>query len=283
MKWMRHGLARTGCSGTPSSARTISNCSIEATRPTWATSSPRETSRPSFVGCAHFAMRASPTWRSVSWLWAPIAPGASNRATGPWPSSRRSVPSSDRLAADLYRSPIVVDDDLAARRNRLAGQDPSLRDLVGTQDVVGPHPDLPLSEEGHAGPAVSRLAVERRLESHASGGFEDGVAGLVRDGVPAAVEPDHDRLRLGCLARRQSLGGQLEPLDEEPICIYSSLLQTGTDDLHIRAGAANVEVGLRPVPDQRGARRGVQEPIFRVEVMMHRKAAAEPRAEAFER
>src|SRR5262245_11827941 len=278
MKWMRHGLARTGCSGTPSSARTISNCSIEATRPTWATSSPRETSRPSFVGCAHFAMRASPTWRSVSWLWAPIAPGASNRATGPWPSSRRSVPSSDRLAADLYRSPIVVDDDLAARRNRLAGQDPSLRDLVGTQDVVGPHPDLSLTEEGHARPAVSRLAVERRLESHASGGFEDGVARLIRDGVPAAVEPDYDRLRLGRLAGRRCLGGEIEPLDEEPTRIHPSPFQTGRDHVHVRPGAANVEIGMRPVPDQRGARRDIQEPILRVEVMMQRQSAAKPRA-----
>src|SRR4030095_13632457 len=100
VKWMTLGLERTGCSGTPSSARTISNCSIEATRPMWATSSPRETSRASFVGCAPSATRASPTRRSVSWLSGRIAPRASNRATGPRPSSLRSVPSSDlsRLA-----------------------------------------------------------------------------------------------------------------------------------------------------------------------------------------
>ena len=100
--------------------------------------------------------------------------------------------------------------------------------------------------------------------------------------VLAAVEPDHDRLRLGFLAGRGCLVGQLEPLDEQPTRIDPSLLEAGLDDLHVRPGAADVEVGLRPVPDQRRARRGIEEPRLRVEVMMHREAAAGCRAQAFE-
>src|SRR5262245_61301066 len=88
------------------------------------------------------------------------------------------------------RSTVVVDNDLTARRNRLAGQHPSLLDLVGVQGVVHAHRDLSLREVGHAGPAVSRLTGERRIETRTPCGVEKGVAGLVPDAALPAFEPD---------------------------------------------------------------------------------------------
>src|SRR5262249_45217736 len=176
---------------------------------------------------------------------------------------------------------VVVDDDLAARGNRLARQDPPLVHLVGAKGVVHAHRDPSVVEVGHAGPAVSLLAGERWLESRTPCGFENGIAALVPDAALPAFQADHDRLRLGWFAGRGCLVGQLEPLDEQPTRIDSSLIEAGLDDLHVRPGAAHVEVGLRPVPDERGAGRGVEEPLSPVQVMMYREAAAGPRAGAF--
>src|SRR5262249_57760995 len=168
--------------------------------------------------------------------------------------------------------------DVAARGNRLARQDPPLVHLVGAKGVVHAHRDPSVVEVGHAGPAVSLLAGERWLESRTPCGFENGIAALVPDAALPAFQADHDRLRLGWLAESRCLLGQLEPLDEEPTRTDSSPIEAGLDDLHVRPRAAHVEVGLRPVPDERGAARRVEEPLFRVEVMMHREAAAGPGA-----
>ena len=95
---------------------------------------------------------------------------------------------------------VVVDDDLAAGGNRLAGEDPAVVDLLGRERVVHPHGRGAVVEVGHAGGAAPRLARERRLEPAAPRGVEDRVAELVVDGLLATAEPDHQRLggrRLG--------------------------------------------------------------------------------------
>src|SRR5262249_60410753 len=92
------------------------------------------------------------------------------------------VPSSGAVTPSRSNpSAVVVDGDLAARGSRLAGQDPSLLDLVGVQGVVHAHRGPSLLEVGHAGPAASRLAVERRIETRTPCGVENGIAGLVPD------------------------------------------------------------------------------------------------------
>src|SRR5262249_34425365 len=146
------------------------------------------------------------------------------------------------------------------------------------QHVVRTHGDRSLVEVGHAGPAVSGLAGERWLQTRTPCSVENGVAGLVPDAVLSASEPDHDGRRLGHLAGGGWLAGQLETFDEQATRIDPSLIQTSLDDLHVRPGAAHEEVGLRPLADEVGAGRGVEESFLRVEVMMHREAAAGARA-----
>src|SRR5262249_34518927 len=144
--------------------------------------------------------------------------------------------------------------------------------------VVHTHRDLSLLEVRHAGPAASRLAVERRIETRTPCGVENGIAGLVPDAALPAFEPDRDRLRLGFLTGGACFVRQLEPLDEQPTRPAPSLIQPSLDALHVRPGAAHEEVGLDPPADEVGAGRGVEESFLRVEVMMHREATAGARA-----
>src|SRR5262249_61744960 len=111
---------------------------------------------------------------------------ASSNATG----RRRSPPPSVRSCDTARESAVVVDDDLAARRNRLAGEDPSLLDLVCPEGVVHAHRDPSLHQIGHAGPAVPRLAGERRIEARAPRGVENRIAGFVSEATLPAFEPD---------------------------------------------------------------------------------------------
>src|SRR5690349_5470755 len=80
-------------------------------------------------------------------------------------------------------SAIIVDDDFAAGGNRLAGENPSLRDLVRRERVVDAHPDLSLGEVGHAGRTLARLAGERRLQPRTPGGLQNGIARLVLEAM----------------------------------------------------------------------------------------------------
>src|SRR6185503_905971 len=99
--------------------------------------------------------------------------------------------------------------------------------------------------------AVSRLTGERRTEPRAAGGLENGIAGLVPHVALATAEPDRDRLRLGFDAG--GFVGQIESLDEQPIWIDPALIQRRLHDLHVRPGAADIEIGLRPIADERSA------------------------------
>ena len=141
----RAGVGEPRCSGTPSSARTTSALLERGDATDVGDILAAGTSRPSLDRLRAFrdAGRHRPGGPRPR-ARAPTARHASSRASGPWRSSPLSVRSCEPLAGG-GRSAVVVDDDLAARGNRLAGQDPSLLDLAGVQGVVHAHRDLPLA------------------------------------------------------------------------------------------------------------------------------------------
>ena len=99
--------------------------------------------------------------------------------------------------------------------------------------------------------------------------------------VLPAVEPDHQRLGR---RRRSVVDGRVvgddEPLDEHLRRRDAEHREAGFDGVHVRAGTADVEVGVRALADERRALRGIEEAALGVEVMMHREPVAGRRAQA---
>ncbi len=91
--------ARIACSGTPSSRRTINDCSNTAMPLTSATSWRAAMSAQSCNGSNSSAMRASPTCRFASCRSGPTARRAPSRGNAPKRSSRRSAPRSNAQTA----------------------------------------------------------------------------------------------------------------------------------------------------------------------------------------
>src|SRR5690625_488572 len=87
-------------------------------------------------------------------------------------------------------SGVVVDRDLVADGERLAGEDEVRGHLGVFEGVVANHVDLAAADLRAAGPAHSALAGERHVRARFLRGIEDGLALRHRRGGPAPVEYD---------------------------------------------------------------------------------------------
>ena len=125
----------------------------------------------------------------------PLGPDRAARASNPETAPSR-VPrvalsrALSRADGAVERSGVVVHDDVRARRERLARQDPAVLEVFVRQGVVGAHR---ARCRRRGGPCTSRsflLARERRPQPAAPCGLEHRVTRLVLHGVLAPVEAD---------------------------------------------------------------------------------------------
>src|SRR6185437_9822864 len=135
--------------------------------------------------------------------------------------------------ASIRTSPVTVTTsvlvnhgDMRRHRLALAGEDPAVGDLVVIEGVVRPHPGLALGDLGDAGGAVARLTGEGRAEPGPPCALQQGLARMLRHGLPLPGKNDADR-PLPLLARRSPRrsprggprgglrGRRLETLDED--------------------------------------------------------------------